>query len=84
MAKDVERIRLKLSKCVSEILTAFDSFLQLVEGQISDTKKAPFRRFFKKQCCLFFAKCTKTLLEAVNTTTSVNITLLTSVERVAS
>ena len=46
-------------------------------------KKSAKRRFFR--ICeqgLLFAQCTKTFLEAVNTTTGVNVTLLTSIERV--
>ena len=47
----------------------------------ADTKKAPCGAFFSGN--LFSARDAETLVEAVNTATGCNITLLTSVERVA-
>ena len=48
-------------------------------------KKSARRRFFSETMSgLFFAQCTKTLLEAINSTTGINVTLFTSIERVTS
>ena len=52
--------------------------------QNSDIKKAPEGAFSKTiTTVLFFAQGTETLLEAINTAAGINVTLLTSVERVA-
>ena len=82
-----EKIAAKRSFLTLQAVTASAGKFRLMKKIVMHSyyrhkKSAREALFFVWKPDLFFAQCTKTLLEAIYTTTGVNVTLFTSVERV--